>query len=39
MELKYQFNKVSMQALQKQLNVRLAALPDQMCQGCRAEVQ
>ncbi len=27
MELKYQFNKVAMQALQKQLNVRLAALP------------
>jgi len=27
MELRYQFNKVSMQALQKQLNVRLAALP------------
>ncbi len=27
MELKFQFNKVSMQALQKQLNVRVAALP------------
>ena len=27
MEIKYQFNKVAMQALQKQLNVRLAALP------------
>jgi V/A-type H+/Na+-transporting ATPase subunit D len=27
MELKYQFNKVSMQALQKQLNIRVAALP------------
>ncbi|HUZ17674.1 MAG TPA: V-type ATP synthase subunit D [Spirochaetia bacterium] len=27
MELKYQFNKVSMQTLQKQLNVRVAALP------------
>lgn len=27
MELKFQFNKVAMQALQKQLNVRLAALP------------
>jgi len=26
-EIKYQFNKVAMQALQKQLNVRLAALP------------
>jgi V/A-type H+/Na+-transporting ATPase subunit D len=27
MELKYQFNEVSMQTLQKQLNVRVAALP------------
>ncbi|WP_455381947.1 V-type ATP synthase subunit D [Salinispira pacifica] len=27
MEVKYQFNKVSMQALERQLNVRLAALP------------
>lgn len=27
MELKYQFNKVSMQLLQRQLNIRLAALP------------
>ncbi len=27
MELKYQFNKVSMQALQKQLKIRAAALP------------